>query len=126
MRWLGALSVVRPTEAMWTPVMLRRRVRISPMYSPSPIFLKVPMVAMSFLLAARARDHRSLDGDRQAMGDRRRTRQGRSAAEDGERKTFLPREEWASRCPPRPLSCAGARAQGKKVAPPPLRQGDRW
>jgi hypothetical protein len=32
------------------------------------------MLAMSFLLVARARDHRGLDGDLQAEGDRRRTR----------------------------------------------------
>src|SRR5215510_8933409 len=37
---------------------------------------------------------------------------GRSPAEDGGGGTFLPREEWA-------------KAQGKKVSPPPLRQGDR-
>src|SRR5271163_3760927 len=50
----------------------------------------------------RARDHRGLDGDREAEGDRRRTRRpgspsrlfamgwpkGRSAAEDGEGETF--------------------------------------
>src|SRR5450432_1693202 len=56
----------------------------------------------------RARDHRGLDGDRRAEGDRRRTRSGRSTAEDGGGESFLPREEWAS-------------AQGKKVDPPPLR-----
>ena len=50
----------------------------------------------------RARDHRGLDGDLQAEDDRRRTRSGRSAAEDAGVKTFLPREEWAL-------------AQGKKV-----------
>jgi len=50
----------------------------------------------------RARDHRGLDGDLQAEGDRRRTRSGRSVAEGAGVKTFLPREEWAL-------------AQGKKV-----------
>ncbi|MFX9995568.1 hypothetical protein ABTP67_19060, partial [Acinetobacter baumannii] len=50
----------------------------------------------------RARDHRGLDGDLKAEDDRRRTRLGRSAAEDAVVETFLPREEWAS-------------AQGKKV-----------
>src|SRR6267143_3307830 len=50
----------------------------------------------------RARDHRGLDGDLQAEDDRRRTRSGRSAAEDAVVETFLPREEWAL-------------AQGKKV-----------
>src|SRR5216684_8750443 len=48
-----------------------------------------------FSLAVRARDHRGLDGDRQAAGDRRRTPWGRSAAEDGGGGTFLAREEWA-------------------------------
>jgi hypothetical protein len=58
---------------------------------------------MSLLLFVfRARDHRGLDGDLQAEDDRRRTRSGRSAAEDAGVKTFLPREEWAL-------------AQGKKV-----------
>jgi hypothetical protein len=43
----------------------------------------------------RARDHRGLDGDLQAGGDRRRTRSpGRSAAEDGGGETLLAREEW--------------------------------
>jgi len=57
----------------------------------------------------RARDHRGLDGDGQAVGDRRRTcPAGRSAVEDAVVATFLPREEWAQ-------------AQGKKVAPTALR-----
>src|SRR5579871_5192319 len=110
MRWLGALSPVRAVSGtMRTPLAWTLRVKISP-WNSLPDFLKVPMVAMSFLLVVRARDHRGLDGDRQAAGDRRRTRQGRSAAEDGDGATFLPREEWASQCPPRTLSCAGARA----------------
>jgi len=51
---------------------------------------------MSLLLAVfELRDHRGLDGDLKAEGDRRRTRSGRSAAEDGGGETFLPREEWA-------------------------------
>ena len=50
----------------------------------------------------RARDHRGLDGDLKAEDDRRRTRKGRSEAEDAVEATFLPREEWAL-------------AQGKKV-----------
>ena len=56
----------------------------------------------------RARDHRGLDGDLQAEDDRRRTRKGRSEAEDAVVATFLPREEWAL-------------AQGKKVATTALR-----
>jgi hypothetical protein len=49
---------------------------------------------MSLLLAVfELRDHRGLDGDLKAEGDRRRTRLGRSAAEDGGGETFLPREE---------------------------------
>jgi hypothetical protein len=35
------------------------------------------------------RDHRGLDGDLKDEGDRRRTRSGRSAAEDGGGETFL-------------------------------------
>src|SRR6266851_4781258 len=72
-----------------------------------------------FSLAVRARDHRGLDGDRQAAGDRRRTPRGRSAAEDGGGET----PAFAGAC------FLGSRgmgaAQGKKVSPPPLRQGDR-
>src|SRR5438552_12079674 len=87
---------------MRTPLACRLRVMISP-WKSLPTFLKEPMVAMSLLLFVfRARDHRGLDGDLQAEDDRRRTRSGRSAAEDTGVKTFLPREEWAL-------------AQGKKV-----------
>jgi hypothetical protein len=53
-------------------------VTISPWYS-WPDFLKVPMLAMSLLLDVRARDHRGLDGDLQAEGDRRRTHLGAGA-----------------------------------------------
>ncbi|GAA5264645.1 hypothetical protein ACOSOMT5_P1070 [Acidiphilium sp. MT5] len=73
----------------------------------------------------RARDHRGLDGDRPAGGDRRRTRRpgpssrlrdgvakGRSAAEDGRRTTFLSREEWADWGP---AACPwGNRSRGRK------------
>ena len=45
---------------------------------------------------------------------------GRSAAEDGEGETFLPREEWANRGPRRACP-AGWSAQGKKVEPASLR-----
>jgi hypothetical protein len=54
------------------------------------------MLAMSLLLAVfELRDHRGLDGDLKAEGDRRRTHSGRSAAEDGGAETFQPREERA-------------------------------
>jgi hypothetical protein len=56
-----------------------------------------------FLSVSRDRAHRGLDGDRQAGGDRRRSRQARSAAEDGGRAAFLPREEWAWLGSPRRL-----------------------
>src|SRR5262249_6269392 len=80
---------------MRTPLVWTLRVTISPWYS-WPDVLKVPMLAMSLLLDVRARDHRSLDGDLQAEGDRRRTHlRAESAAEDGGGETFLPREEWA-------------------------------
>ena len=92
---------------MRTPLVWTLRVTISP-WNSWPDFLKVPMLAMSLLLAVRARDHRGLDGDLQAEGDRRRTPSGRSAAEDGGGETFLPREEWAE-------------PRGRKSRPPPLR-----
>jgi hypothetical protein len=83
--------------------------------------LKEPMLAMSLLLAVfELRDHRGLDGDLKAEGDRRRTRSGRSAAEDGGDETFLPREEWANRGPRAGLRAVW-QAQGKKVSPQPLR-----
>lgn len=47
---------------------------------------------ISMLLSGR--DHRGLDGDRPAGGERQSTLQGRSAAEDGRAGTFLSREEW--------------------------------
>src|SRR5262249_18078650 len=59
----------------------------------------------------RARDYRGLDGDRQAAGDRRRTRWGRSAAEDGGGGTFLAREEWAQPGSPR---LRGGKPRGRK------------
>src|SRR6478672_12255095 len=80
---------------MRTPLVWRLRVTISP-WNSWPDFLNEPMLAMSLLLAvSELRDHRGLDGDLEAEGDRRRTRLGRSAAEDGGGETFLPREEWA-------------------------------
>src|SRR3977135_1830089 len=95
-RWLGALSLPGLLSAtMRTPLACRLRVMISP-WKSFPTFLNEPMVAMSLLLFVfRARDHRGLDGDLQAEDDRRRTRSGRSAAEDAVVETFLPREEWA-------------------------------
>src|SRR6202158_6102473 len=101
---------------MRTPLVWRLRVTISP-WNSWPDFLKEPMLAMSLLLAVfELRDHRGLDGDLKAEGDRRRTHSGRSAAEDGGGKTFLPREEWANRGP-RALFRVGWKAQGKKVSP---------
>src|SRR6266478_3147863 len=65
---------------MRTPLVWTLRVTISPCNSP-PTFLKEPMFAMTLLLwLSRARDHRGLDGDRKAGGDRRRTR-SRAGAE---------------------------------------------
>src|SRR5258708_32856903 len=76
---------------MRTPLVWRLRVTISP-WNSSPDFLNEPMLAMSLLLAVfELRDHRGLDGDLKAEGARRRTRSGRSAAEDGDGDTFLPR-----------------------------------
>src|SRR5690242_4937564 len=80
-RWLGALSLTRlASGTMRTPLVWTLRVTISPCNS-LPTFLKEPMFAMSLLLwLSRARDHRGLDGDRKAGGDRRRTR-SRAGAE---------------------------------------------
>src|SRR5437867_1833925 len=59
---------------MRTPLVWTLRVTISPCNS-LPTFLKEPMFAISLLLwLSRAPDHRGLDGDRKAEGDRRRTR----------------------------------------------------
>src|SRR5215471_10914190 len=92
---------------MRTPLVWTLRVTISPWYS-WPDFLKVPMLAMSLLLDVRARDHRGLDGDLQAEGDRRRTH----LRAEAQRRMAAVR-----------LSCLArnGRAQGKKVSPPPLR-----
>src|ERR1700730_15409241 len=122
---------------MRTPLACMLRVMISP-WNSWPDFLKEPMLAMVLLLAVfELRDHRGLDGDLEAGGDRRRTHSGRSAAEDGGGETFLAREEWANRGPRAPFGAGGrapgenggpgarlgawGRAQGKKVSPPPLR-----
>src|SRR5258705_11660388 len=59
---------------MRTPLVWRLRVTISP-WNSWPDFLNEPMLAMSLLLAVfELRDHRGLDGDLKAEGDRRRTR----------------------------------------------------
>src|SRR5215471_14748923 len=87
---------------MRTPLACRLRVMISP-WKSLPIFLKVPMVAMSLLLLwFRVRDHRgSMAIDRpRTIGDAPARRPERSVGR--RRETFLPREEWAL-------------AQGKKV-----------
>src|SRR6202163_2824457 len=74
---------------MRTRLVWRLRVTISP-WNSWPDFLNEPMLAISLLLAVfELRDHRGLDGDLKAEGDRRRTRLGRSAAEDGGGETFL-------------------------------------
>jgi hypothetical protein len=61
------------------------------------------MFAIVVLLALfSSRDHRGLDGDRQAGDERRRILQDRSAAEDAGRATFL-------------VARGMGEAQGKKV-----------
>src|SRR6266446_6212801 len=58
---------------MRTPLVCRLSVMISP-WNSWPDFLKEPMLAMSLLLTVfELRDHRGLDGDLKAEGDRRRT-----------------------------------------------------
>src|SRR5664279_115556 len=89
---------------MRTPLVWRLRVTISP-WNSWPDFLNEPMLAMSLLLAVfELRDHRGLDGDLKAEGDRRRTHSGRSAAEDGVGETFLARaRNGRTGVPARPL-----------------------
>src|SRR5215470_12009256 len=91
MRWLGAFSLVRLTGTMRTFLARRLRVKISPRYSLSPTRSKVPMVAMWFLPAVRARDHRGLDGDQEAAGDRRRTRRAGAHRRMAARDFLVPR-----------------------------------
>jgi hypothetical protein len=70
----------------------------------------------------RARDHRGLDGDRQAAGDRRRTRLRAGA----QRRMAAERLSWLARNGRTGVpALAGWQAQGKKVSPPPLRPVDR-
>src|SRR5215469_9309698 len=93
-RWLGALSLAALDSAtMRTPLACRLRVMISP-WKSLPTFLNEPMVAMSLLLLwFRAHDHRGLDGDRQAEGDRRRTRSRAGA----QRRMPAGRLSWLAR-----------------------------
>jgi hypothetical protein len=88
----------------------RLRVKISPRYSLSPKGTDGSHV-VSRWLSEPATTAVSM-ADQEAAGDRRRTRQGGSAAQDGGPATFLS---------PRGMG----EAQGKKVAASPLRQGDR-
>src|SRR5215831_17665708 len=114
---------------MRTPLAWTLRVTISPC-SSLPDFLKVPMVAISFLLGCSSPRPSRPRWRSSAAGDRRRTRlragaQRRMAAArppPSRGHAFLAREEWANRGP---RALAGWQAQGKKVSPPPLRQGDR-
>ncbi len=74
-----------------------------------------------FSLAVRARDHRGLDGDRQpqAIDD---ARAGPERSGGWRRRDFLGSRGMGAAGVP---ALAGWQAQGKKVSPPPLRQGDR-
>src|SRR3546814_11691976 len=71
---------------------------MSPVNSFEPVFLKVPMVAMTkspFFVFEPAPC--GLDGDRRAGGDRRRIACDRSKAEDGAGAASLPRERSEER-----------------------------
>ena len=80
----------------------------------------------------RARDHRGLDGDQEAGGDRRRTRSRAGAqrrmaeARPPPRRgpAFLPREEWANRGP-RGACPAGCEPRGRKSSRRRCGSGDR-
>src|SRR5499427_8612516 len=87
-----------------------------------PDFLKEPMVAMSFLLGCSSPRHRGLDGDRKAAGDRRPHPLGPEHSGGWRRRDFLASRGMGAAGDP---ALAGWQAQGKKVSPPPLRQGDR-
>src|SRR5882672_3577838 len=112
MRKSGALSFAF-SAGLIRALTLSASVLTAPV-KPFSVFVKVPMVAMVVLLVCcSGRDHRGLDGDREAGGDRDAPLAAEAAAEDGGTKTFLG-------------SARNARhAQGKKVDGPPLRAGDR-
>ena len=81
---------------MRTPLAWTLRVTISPWNSLAGLLECADGSHVSSPCCFRARDHRGLDGDLRAGGDRRRIACDRSKAEDGGGETFLPREEWAS------------------------------
>src|SRR6266849_8411646 len=114
---------------MRTPLAWTLRVTISPWNSLLLDFLKEPMVAISLLLGCSS--PRPSRPRWRSSGRRRSTThpQGRSTAEDGGGETpafagacFLGSRGMGAAGVP---ALAGWQAQGKKVSPPPLRQGDR-
>src|SRR6266481_997457 len=107
---------------MRTPLAWTLRVTISPWNSLLLDFLKEPMVAISLLLGCSSPRPLRPRWRSSAAGDRRRTRRA-----EAQRRMAAARLSWLarngrSRGGP---ALAGWQAQGKKVSPPPLRQGDR-
>src|SRR5262249_50153788 len=121
-RWLGALSLVRlVSRTMRTPLAWTLRVTISP-WNSLPDFLNEPMVAMSFLLGCS-----SPRPSRPRWRSEGRTRSrphplGPEHSGGWRRRDFLGSRGMGAAGVP---ALAGWQAQGKKVSPPPLRQGDR-
>src|SRR6185312_7111145 len=95
-RWVGAFSLLLGTSSTRrTFLALRLRVTSSPV-KPCSVLVKVPMFAIVVLLALfPSRDHRGLDGDRQAGDERRRILSGPQRSGGCRRATFLSREEGA-------------------------------
>ena len=93
MRKSGALSLAL-SAGLIAVLALMLRVLTAPV-KLSPERVKVPMAAWYSPVCLRDRAHRGLDGDRQAGGDRRRTRLGRSAAKDGGWTAILLRDAKA-------------------------------
>src|SRR6266446_5819751 len=106
---------------MRTPLAWTLRVTISPWNSLLLDFLKEPMVAISLLLGCSSPRPLRPRWRSSAAGDRRRTRRA-----EAQRRMAAARLSWLARNGRRRVpALAGWQAQGKKVSPPPLRQGDR-
>ena len=99
---------------MRTPLAWTLRVAISP-WNSLPDLLEgtdVQPLSLSWIFCFRARDHRGLDGDRKAEGDRRRTRLRAAATRRTQAGEFL-------------VSRGMGAAQGKKLARRRCGIGDR-
>src|SRR6516165_489240 len=95
-RWVGAFSLLlAASSTRRTFLALRLRVTSSPV-KPCSVLVKVPMFAIVVLLALfPSRDHRGLDGDRQAGDERRRILQAEAQRRMPAGNFLGSREEWA-------------------------------